>query len=55
VLKRFITKATNKQLPVVSDRLDQKMQQAWQNWQPIKLQLSDRHWRQSVRRVVAEI
>jgi CHAD domain-containing protein len=53
VLKSFITKATNKQLPVVNDRLDQKMQQAWQNWQPIKLQLGDRHLRQSVRLAVA--
>jgi CHAD domain-containing protein len=55
VLKNFIARTTNKKLPVVSDRLDQKMQQAWQNWQPIKLQLCDRQWRQSVRRAVAEI
>jgi CHAD domain-containing protein len=55
VLKFFIAQVTNNKLPVVIDRLDQKMQQAWQNWQPIKLHLCDRQWRQSVRRVVAEI
>jgi CHAD domain-containing protein len=55
VLKNFIAQVTNNKLSVVRDRLDQKMQQAWQNWQPIKLQLCDRQWRQSVRRVVAEI
>jgi CHAD domain-containing protein len=53
VLRNFISKSTNKKLaknlPITDDRLDQKMQQAWQDWQPIKLQLSDRHWRQSLR------
>ncbi len=41
-----------KKLPVLFDRLHQKTEQAWQDWQPIRVQLCDRDWRQSLRKAV---
>ncbi len=41
-----------KKLPILSDRLEQRTQQAWQDWQPIRLQLCDRVWRQALRRAI---
>jgi CHAD domain-containing protein len=38
-----------KKLPILSDRLYQITQQAWQDWQPIRIQLCDRDWRKSWR------
>jgi hypothetical protein len=37
-------------MPVLIDRLEEKAEQAWQDWQPIKEQLYDQNWRKSLRR-----
>jgi CHAD domain-containing protein len=59
VLREFIRQELGKksaqQLPLLNDRLEQSLQQAWQNWQPIRMQLCDRAWRQSFRQAMVEL
>lgn len=56
VLRDFIEKKVggkvSKKMPVLIDRLEQKKEQAWQEWQAIRGQLCDPQWRQSLRRAV---
>jgi CHAD domain-containing protein len=56
ILRDFIQQEVggkiSKKMPVLIDRLEQKTEQAWQNWQPIRGQLCDQDWRKSLRRAV---
>jgi CHAD domain-containing protein len=52
VIRQEIGKNSGRKMPVLSDRLHQKTLQAWQDWQPTRLQLCDRDWRQSFRQAV---
>ncbi len=56
VLRDFIEQEVggkvSKKMPVLIDRLEQKKEQAWQEWQSIRGQLCDRDWRQSLRKAV---
>jgi CHAD domain-containing protein len=56
VLRDFIQQEVggkiSKKMPVLIDRLEQKAEQDWQDWQPIREQLCDQNWRKSLRRAV---
>ncbi len=42
----------SKKMPVLIDQLEQKTEQAWQEWQSIRGQLCDPQWRQYLRRAI---
>jgi CHAD domain-containing protein len=52
VIQQVVGKNSARKMPILSDRLHQKTLQAWQAWQPMRLQLCDRDWRQSFRQAV---
>jgi CHAD domain-containing protein len=56
VLRDFIRqelgKKNMKQLPLLGDRLEHSIHQAWQDWQPVREELGDRAWRQSFRQAI---
>jgi CHAD domain-containing protein len=51
-IRQELGKKNMKQLPVLGDRLEHSIHQAWQDWQPVREELCDRAWRQSFRQTV---